>query len=486
MNILFAASEITPVIKSGGLADVVGALPRHLQALDEDVRVIIPDYPQLDPKLLPNVPIIDKFTFDTPSGPVEATVKQGRIPGTSVTLYLLGLSRGLQAPTLYPAPAEGDQDRFPLFCVALLEWLKKQSWQPDIIHVHDWMTALLPYLVRQQGLSYKTVLTIHNLAYQGIFFREFLLSAGIVPPTKAKAINLLKTGIQEATKVNTVSPTYALEVLTREYGRGLQASLRQRSKDFSGILNGVDYSRYAPYADKALEQDYTMKTVIDSKIINKELLRKEVGLSANKQKPLFGVVSRIDSQKGLDLIEALIKDTPFMQHAQVVILGTGSKDLERKLNRLAKKHHGNLALILKFDEGLAHRIYAGSDFFLVPSKFEPCGLTQMIAMKYGTIPVVRRTGGLADTVVDAATNPAKGTGFMFTDYQPAALAVAANHALSLYQDKPALDATIETAMRQDFSWGKSAKEYVALYQKALKARRRSKAVSARHRTHPGH
>jgi starch synthase len=275
----------------------------------------------------------------------------------------------------------------------------------------------------------------------------------------------------EATKVNTVSPTYAKEVMTRQYGQHLEATLRRRSKDFSGIINGVDYTRYAPYADKTLEQDYTMKTVIESKIINKELLRKEVGLSTAKQKPLFGVVSRIDSQKGLDLIEQLIKETPFMEHAQMVILGTGSKELERKLARLAKKFPQNLSLLLRFDEGLAHRIYASSDFFLVPSRFEPCGLTQMISMKYGALPVVRQTGGLADTVVDLTANPNAGTGFVFTEYNYSALTEAANRALSLYQDSAALSKAIETAMRQDFSWGKSAREYIHLYNSALKARK---------------
>lgn len=471
MNVLFTASEVTPVIKSGGLADVVGALPKYLEALGADVRIVIPDYPHIKHEQLADLHQVGQFPLTLPDRVIEVTIRQTTLPGTDTKLYLLGLSEGLTAPTLYPAPKQGDQDRFPLFCQAVLQWLRTQPWQPDVIHIHDWMTSLIPYLIQQQKLTYKTVLTIHNLAYQGKISRKYLLSAGITPPTAAKEINLLKLGIQEASKVNTVSPTYAKEVMTREYGAHLEATLRQRHKDFSGIINGVDYSRYAPYADKSLQQDYTMKTVIESKIINKELLRKEVGLQPS-QKPLFGLVSRIDVQKGLDLVEQLIKETPFLEHAQLVILGTGSQELERKLSRLAKKHPGNLSLLLQFDEALAHRIYAASDFFFIPSRFEPCGLTQMISMKYGALPVVRKTGGLADTVVDITANPSQGTGFIFTEYKYTELAKAANRALSLYDQKSALYGSIEQAMRQDFSWGKSARNYLALYRLTLRSRRK--------------
>jgi starch synthase len=476
MNILFAASEITPVIKSGGLADVVGALPRHLLALGEDARVIIPEYPHLDMQKLAPPRLVSQFSIDLPDGRIlDVTVKQSTVPDTRVKLYLLGMSHGLMAPTLYPTPTEGDQDRFPLFCRALVHWIRTQPWQPDLIHVHDWMTGLVPYLVRKNELTYKTLMTIHNLAYQGTMTREYIAAAGITPPSSAKLINPLKVGIMEATRVNTVSPTYAKEVLTREFGCGLEATLRRRTKDFSGILNGVDYSRYAPSADAMLEQEYTNKNVIESKIINKELLRKEVGLRPAKDRPLFGAVTRIDGQKGLDLVESLIKETPFLEHAQLVILGTGSKQLERKLQRLAKKHANHFALLLKFDEGLAHRIYAASDFFLVPSRFEPCGLTQMISMKYGTLPIVRRTGGLADTVIDVTQYPNKGTGFVFEDFDFQALAKATDRAMDVFDKKPHLYAAIETAMRQDFSWGKSAREYVLLYEKTLKTRRRKAA-----------
>jgi starch synthase len=477
MNVLFAASEITPIIKSGGLADVVGALPKHLSALGVDVRVIIPDYPQLNPGVVGATQSIASFDLALEQRTIQVTIRQAKLPGTEIKIYLLGLSQGLTTPTLYPAPKEGNQDRFPLFCQAVLQWLQTAEWQPEVIHVHDWMTGLLPYLIHQRNLPYKTVITIHNLAYQGVTARENLLSADITPPSSAKIINLLKTGILFATKVNTVSPTYAKEVMTRQYGYHLEATMRQRARDFSGILNGVDYSRYAPYADKTLHQDYTMKTAIESKIINKEMLRKEVGLKSDKRKPLFGMVTRIDDQKGLNLVESLIRETPFMEHAQLVILGTGSKELERKFARLAKKHPGQLALLLRFDEGLAHRIYASSDFFMVPSKFEPCGLSQMISMKYGTLPIVRYTGGLADTVTDVTDNPSKGTGFVFKDFDHLALSKATNHALSLFNDKPALYATIEQAMRQDFSWGKSARDYVELYQATLKARHQLKPKS---------
>jgi starch synthase len=474
MKILFAASEVTPILKVGELADVVAALPRHLRALEQDVRVVIPEYSHLDPALLPNIPVIIRFTMPVKDGQVAVTVKQGRVPGTDVKLYLIGMDRGLSVPTVYPLPSAGDQDRFLLFSLAILEWLQLEDWQPDIIHLHDWATGLIPYVVRQRQLPFKTVMTIHDLTNQGNVARELFKNVGVTPPTRAKVISLLKTGISEATKVSTVSPTYAKEIITREYGAGLQAAIRQRQRDLSGILNGVDYAHFAPHADKTLKQDYTMKTVIESKIINKELLRKEVGLSASKQKPLFGMVSRIDGQKGLDLIEQLLKDTPFIEHAQLVILGTGSQAMERKLSRLAKKFKGDFTLLLQSDEALAHRIFAGSDFILVPSKVEPCGLAQMVAMKYGALPVVRRTGGLADTVIDITNNPTHGTGFVFDRYHVKELHDAVNRSLSLYQDKPARYATIETAMRQDFSWGRSAKAYLELYQKAYRARRRRK------------
>ncbi len=473
MNVLFAASELTPLIKVSAVADAVAALPRHLSALGADARIIIPDYPQLA-HLSNTFRQVAQFDLRLPDQHIQATIKQGTLPDAAIPLYLVNLSQGLSAPSVYPTLAQGDQDRFPLFCQAVVQWLQAQPWQPDVLHAHDWPTALLPLLAHQHHLSYKTILTIHNLASQGKIDRHYLINAGITPPTAAKQCNMLKIGIAAATKVTTVSPTYAKEILGRAYGHHLEAELRRRAKDLSGILNGLDYTRYASRQPAIPASDQTTRNSIDSKIINKELLKKEIGLLANKQKPLFAVLGPIDKQRGVDLVEKLVKDTPFLLYAQMVILGRGSQEWERKLTRLVKKHTGQLAICIRDDVELFDRILASSDFILMPSQFEPCGQAQMIALKYGTLPIVRHTGGLADTVVDAHKNLSRGTGFTFNQSEVGSLQTAVDHALDLYDNKPALAQVIENAIKQDFAWGKSARQYLDLYQSALKARRQSK------------
>lgn len=463
MKVLFVASEINPIIKSGGLADVIGALPKELTRQGLDVRIAIPDYPAINSKQLRYVDQPQIFTLNLPVGKVDCWISQTLLPGTQIPVYLFKTSRGLHVDALYPAEADGDQDRFLLFSLAVTEWLKTSAWQPSLVHCHDWMTGLIPQLIHQYKLPYRTIFTIHNLMYQGLTDASYFKGCGVQVKQAGSRVNLLRLGVNSADYISTVSPTYANEALTLEYGFGLEQTLKKRQECFKGILNGIDYDQYSPQNDSNIVQSYSIDTVTQGKRVNKQSLQTELGLKSDSLIPLYGFVGRLTDQKGLDLIETAIQSTPMLEYGQLVMLGEGEGYWERRLASLADSREGRMAVVIKFDEKLARRIYAASDFFLMPSRFEPCGLTQLIAMKYGSLPIARKTGGLADTVADQRQDYVAGTGIVFNDYDAKFFSQALGGSLGLYKNRTQMLHTIHNAMVQDYSWTKSASQYVSLY-----------------------
>ncbi|HEY5539482.1 MAG TPA: glycogen synthase GlgA [Thermoplasmata archaeon] len=469
MKILFASAEAYPLAKVGGLGDVAGSLPKALKALGHDVRIVLPKYQMVrDTK-----EDLGSFSVAIDGSRHEAGLRMSSIDG--VPVYLIDY------PPLYGRPKvyeyEDDGKRFGFFCKAILDFLPVANWWPEVIHLNDWHSALSAAFLetmyssdaRYQRIG--TVLTIHNMQHQGLFGKEVFDWLGLPPETWSPEgveffgqLNFMKAGIVYADRVNTVSPTYAKEIQTESYGYKLDGLLRSRAGKVSGILNGIDYDVWDSKKDQLIDQRYS-KSSMEKKAKNKAALQEEVGLPKDSRAPLLGIVSRVTEQKGFDiLIPALPQMTKL--GAQVVLLGTGEKKYEDPIALIAKAHREFVAF-LKYDEALAHRIYAGSDFFLMPSKFEPCGLGQMISLRYGTVPIVRATGGLSDTIVDVSADPAKGNGFTFETYTPAALLDATRKAIDCYRGGRGWKALVQRAMTRDLSWGASAKEYGALYEKVL-------------------
>ena len=445
------ASEATPFAKTGGLADVVGALPIALERLGHEVCVILPKYKGIRER--------------------QATLGQ-RIPvafiehdGYFGREHLYGGKDGD-----YPDNLE----RFSFFAWKALERLKAVGFAPEVIHAHDWQAALVPvYLAttyrQDPGFSrLTTVFTVHNLSYQGAFPKSEFPKLGL--PWELfhmegleyyDQVNLLKGGLLFAARLTTVSPTYAKEIQTPEYGCGLDGVLRKRSQDLTGILNGVDMAAWDPSTDRTLAARYSA-TDPSKKALNKQALQTQLGLRVSAKIPVIGMVTRLAAQKGLDLVAAIMEDL-VRAGAQLVLLGTGDRPLHEQFEGLARRFPKALSVRLAFDESLARRIYAGSDLFLMPSRFEPCGLGQMIAMRYGTLPIVRKTGGLSDTVVDLGADPAQGNGFVFEAADPNACWAAVRRACAFFKDRPAREAAVRRVMGIDWSWERAAKRYVELY-----------------------
>jgi len=467
MKILFASAEAYPLAKVGGLGDVAGSLPKALKALGHDVRIVLPRYGMIKDSLED----VARFPVNLGAAREEAGLRMAQIGG--VPVYLV------DKPDLYDRPKvyeyDDDGKRFGFFCKAILDMLPAADFWPDVIHVNDWHSALVPAFLRSTSAGdarfrrIGTVLTIHNLLHQGLFSRELFewlgLPGDLWGPEGAEfygQLNFMKAGIVSADFVNTVSPTYAREIQTAEFGERLDGLLRSRGSKLSGILNGIDYDVWNPAKDPFLTQKYS-KSTLERKRSNKTALRKEASLPEDAKAPLIGYVSRVTAQKGFDiLIDALPKILD--QGVQFVLLGTGEKKYEEPVSELARIR-SDLMVWLKYDEALAHRIYAGSDFFLMPSKFEPCGLGQMISLRYGTIPIVRSTGGLADTVVDVTGDASKGNGFAFREYTPDALLEAVRRAVGFYHGGRGWKSIVQRAMSADLSWSASARQYVALYEK---------------------
>jgi len=487
IKVLFAAAELTPMAKVGGLGDVIGALPKNLIKHGVDVRIVIPKYGIIKEKKY-NLKKITSDTIVPFMGQEEKiNIWQSYLPQSQVPVYFIENFKYLGQNGIYfekdasPGGSSSECQRFTFFARSLFETFTPINFWPDIIHCHDWHVGTLPFLKKYLAKKnknlekIKTLLTIHNLAYQGIYsFSEVLrcleisekeaYETGFIPFEKEN-INYLRQAIIHADLINTVSPTYAQEILTPEYGNGLTEDLKKRKNDLYGILNGIDLERFNPEIDPEIVKKYSLKTLANKKI-NKRYLQEISGLEVNENIPLLGFVGRLAEQKGIDLILEALPELE-KENCQLVFLGTGNPDLENSLKETAKKYKGKVSVTIAFDASLAQKIYAGSDIFLMPSRFEPCGLGQMIAMRYGTIPIVRATGGLVDTVQEFEKNKAKGTGFLFSSFLKSAFLSAVKKALSLYSEKKLWQIIMENAMKQDFSWDKSSKEYLKLYKKLI-------------------
>jgi starch synthase len=482
-SVLFVASECAHFVKAGGLGDVVGALPVALRALGHDVRIVIPRYDV--------IPVTDLVAHAAPlgvplgSGNAWSAVFETRLPGSDVPVYLLDHERLFGRGYLYDPPGAAASDnllRYAYLCRGALQLCKHLEWTPDVFHVHDWPTALLPvYLntVESGGplAGAATVLTIHNLAHQAKFPAADL-PATHVPWTEFRpdsledfgGINPLKGGLYHATKLTTVSQRYAEEIRTREGGAGLDGVARFRGADLVGILNGIDEQVWDPGTDPYVEATFTPSD-LSGKAACKAALQREMGLAVRPDVPLIGIVSRLSEQKGTDVVLAALSRILDLD-TQMVILGSGDRAAESYL--LVRSHHGaeRFRAWIGFSEALAHRIEAGADFFLMPSRFEPCGLNQMYSQRYGTLPIVRATGGLDDTVENYDSATGGGTGFKLWDVNVDSLVDTVRWAVETYRERPQHIRTMQRrAMRKRFGWDLAAGRYSQVYEWAVRARR---------------
>jgi len=459
MKIVFCASEVVPFAKTGGLADVCGSLPIALEACGHEILIITPRYAE--------------SRVNIPSPIVRV--------GQNIKVHFVEHRHYFGREGLY-GDINGDYkdnlERFSFFCHQSLKILKDIHFKPDIIHCHDWQTALIPVLLKTKYQkeplfkNVKSVLTIHNLAYQGVFPKEQYSILGIegnLFHTQGfefyNQVNVLKGGIIFADAITTVSPRYAKEVQTFELGCALDGVLKNRSESIYGILNGLDYETWNPQDDPFLIAPFSAHD-LDNKMRNKAILQDVLKINIDPDRPLFGFVARLCHQKGVDFIMQAGNDIVRMG-GQVALTGTGERKYHRMLEDCAKENPKHIGTYLKFEERMAHLIYAGSDFFLMPSVYEPCGLGQMIALRYGSIPIVYKTGGLADTISLYDPIHFTGNGFLFTDYTKQSFSKAILEAVKVYHDRKQMDFLVPHAMRYRFSWDKSAKEYVKVYEKCL-------------------
>ncbi|MHB1358968.1 MAG: glycogen synthase GlgA [Rhodocyclaceae bacterium] len=476
MKTLFVTSEIAPWVKTGGLGDVAGALPQALRQAGCDVRVLVPRYPALQ-QAFPHA----EHLAHLPSlgGQLPAADLYAAQPADGLPFLLLDCPQLFDRPgNPYLGPEGSDwldnHLRFGLLSRVAARLAARANpatpldWRPDILHCHDWQTALAPYYLRfyEKGGA-ASVLTIHNLAFQGIFPPQVLDELGLLASDwhidgveYYSQLSFLKAGLRHADRLTTVSPTYAREIQTVAEGMGLSGLLQSRAPDLTGILNGIDTDIWSPARDPHLAANYDFAH-LDAKRKNKAALQREMGLAVRGDCPLFAVVSRLTSQKGLDLVAAA-GDQLATLPAQLVVLGNGDKTLEAAFRKLAERHPQQIAVTIGFDEALAHRIEAGADCFLMPSRFEPCGLNQMYSLAYGTPPLVRATGGLADTVIDADSG-VLGNGFVFSATTPAALMHTVRRAVQAWHDPKRWRQLQRAAMAGDYSWRVPAARYLELY-----------------------
>ena len=478
LKVLFLAPEAVPFAKTGGLADVAGALPQALKDLGLDVRLVLPLYRTVQSGDFEMRPLVEDLEIPMGGQRLKAGVWELQAE-RGVPVYFVEREDLYDRPHLY-GNEKGDYydnfERFAFVANAALAVMEKISFKPDVIHCHDWQTGLVPCLIRGAERSafhrgIPTVFTIHNLGYQGLFPEEKMPLTGLKKedffhPEGLEywgQISLLKAGINYSHAITTVSPTYANEIQTPEYGMGMEGVLARRRTVLHGILNGIDYRHWDPSHDDHLPAAYR-PGALKGKALCKASLMAEIGLDESlKHRPLLAMVSRLDKQKGLDLFMKIL-DQVLALDVGLVVLGSGSEEIQKGLAEVSKKKPGRLGLKLGFDEPLAHRIMAGADMFLIPSRYEPCGLTQMYALKYGTVPVVRATGGLDDTVAPFNPKSGKGNGFKFRAYTGEAFFGAVKTAVGLFRNSSAWTHLMENGMKEDFSWARSAQAYRTLYE----------------------
>lgn len=490
MRIVFATSEAVPFAKTGGLADVSGALPVALARRGHHVTVILPAYRQAFFSGLPIRPLGIDFIVQVGSKTVSGHLLESRHPYVPLSFLLIRQDYYYDREALYSFNGNDYADnceRFVFLSRGVMEAIRLLDLRPDIIHANDWQTALVPaYLKLEYGSQppyqqASAVFTVHNMAYQGQFWHWDMLLTGLDwryfnwrQMEFYGMLNLLKTGFVFADSITTVSPRYAQEIQTPEFGNGLQGILQERREHLHGILNGVDYEIWNPECDEKTAANYGPDNVWLGKPLCKAALQEAVGLPQVPDVPLIGMIGRLADQKGFDLVADLLDDWLPEVDAQWVVLGTGDPQLQDRFQELATQHPQRLAVRIEHSELLAHQIIAGSDMFLMPSRFEPCGLTQMYSLKYGTVPVVHETGGLADTITDAdesTLTAGTGNGFSFQAASVPAMAEALERALAAYQQRDTWRRIVDIGMRQDWSWDQSAAKYEALYETTLAARR---------------
>lgn len=473
-NILFVASEAVPFIKTGGLADVVGALPKCFDSTYWDVRVMIPKYLCIDQKYRDQMEYVDHFYMDYMGQ--DRYVGIMRCVWEGVTFYFIDNESYFGGPKPY-GDWYYDLEKFAFFCKAALSALPVIGFKPDVIHCHDWQTGLIPVHLKDKFRggdffrSIKSVMTIHNMKFQGIWDVDRIKAVSELPdyyftPDKLESYkngNLLKGGLVYADAITTVSRTYAEEIKTAFYGEGLDGLMRARSNSLRGILNGIDYTEYNPEKDPQIVQHYGVKNFRREKVKNKTALQERLGLPVDEKKMMIGIVSRLTSQKGLDLIQCVL-DEICSDEIQLVVLGTGDEQYENMFRHYDWKYNNRVRAGIYYSDELAHKIYAGCDAFLMPSLFEPCGLGQLIALRYGALPIVRETGGLKDTVEPYNEYAGTGTGFSFSNYNAHEMLACIRYAEHIYYDcRRDWNAMVDRAMTADFSWSVSAGQYQEMY-----------------------
>jgi len=487
LKVLFATPEVLPFAKTGGLADVSGTLPRVLAEDGLSVVVASPLYGAIPPSLLAEAVVAAEWKVDWPLGPEPVRLLRLAPEDSTVTYLFVDSKRYFSRPSLYRDPATGrdyvdNDERYILFCRALLEGLPRLGWAPDVVQANDWQTALLPtYLATRFKddpfyARTRSMITIHNMPFQGQFpastFEKLDLPEALFYPTGPFEfwgdVNFLKSAIWYADVVTTVSERYAQEIQSSPVdGAGLDGVLKGRADHLFGILNGVDYGVWSPEKDQRIPYRYSVANLSGKRNNRVELINR-IGLPLRDNVPLIGMITRLSEQKGFDLIEKAAAEL-FALDLQMVILGTGDEKYEKLVRLWARRYPDKLAVVPRHDEEMAHWIEAGADVFLMPSRYEPCGLNQMYSLRYGTVPIVRKTGGLADSVVDVDPDGGGGTGFVFEAYQPEEMLEAVRRMLAIYPRKRVWRAIMKRGMRQDFSWAASARKYIDLYKRITEA-----------------
>ena len=478
MRALFLSVEVAPFAKTGGLGDVAGALPKALRQLGHDVRVCMPLYAGIAPEHVPPQPVLSALAVPIADRTETVSVHEGLLPGPApVPVYFIKSERYFDRPTIYGHHDDGE--RFLLYCRAALELCRALDWRPDVVHCNDWHTGIVPnwlethYKADPFFRGVASVFTIHNLAYQGLFDWHFLELAGLqeqgfLYPQIGElqhTVDLMGRGIYFADAITTVSERYAVEILTSEYGERLDPLLRERRDRLFGIVNGIDEVELDPATDPHLAVRFDADS-LGRRAANKAALQREAALPEKPETPLIGMVGRLSGQKGLDILLPTL-DALLRLDVQLVVLGTGDEHYNHALREAQQRHPDRCAAFLTFDTPFAQRIYGGADLFLMPSRYEPCGLGQLIAMRYGAIPVVRATGGLADTVPDYDPRTGEGLGFAFDAYDHRDLLIALTRALEAYARPTEWRPLQRRALAQDHSWTRNAQKYLDVYARAI-------------------